>query len=88
MLNLNSFLVDLSNGMNLEDIKRYYKIDNNELKSILVDYNNEINSDNKEEFLFFEEEGNFELLIELGFSNLIGEWKCLKIIFIEWVKKS
>jgi hypothetical protein len=73
MLNLNSFLVDLSNGMNLEDIKRYYKIDNNELKSILVDYNNEINSDNKEEFLFFEEEGNFELLIELGFSNLIGE---------------
>ena len=88
MLNLNSFLVDLSNGMNLEDIKRYYKIDNNELKSILVDYNNEINSDNKEEFLFFEEEGNFELLIELGFSNLIGEWICLKIIFIEWVKKS
>ena len=73
MLNLNSFLVDLSNGMNLEDIKRYYKIDNNVLKSILVDYNNEINSDNKEEFLFFEEEGNFELLIELGFSNLIGE---------------
>ena len=73
MLKLNSFLVDLSNGMNLEDIKRYYKIDNNELKSILVDYNNEINSDNKEEFLFFEEEGNFELLIELGFSNLIGE---------------
>ena len=73
MLNLNNFLVDLSNGMNLEDIKRYYKIDNNELKSILVDYNNEINSDNKEEFLFFEEEGNFELLIELGFSNLIGE---------------
>jgi len=73
MLNLNSFLVDLSNGFSLEDIKRYYKIDNNELKSILVDYNNEINSDNKEEFLFFEEEGNFELLIELGFSNLIGE---------------
>jgi hypothetical protein len=73
MLNLNSFLVDLNNGFSLEDIKRYYKIDNNELKSILVDYNNEINSDNKEEFLFFEEEGNFELLIELGFSNLIGE---------------
>ena len=43
------------------------------LNSFLVDYNNEINSDNKEEFLFFEEEGNFELLIELGFSNLIGE---------------
>ncbi len=72
MLNLNKFVFDLSNGFSLEDIKRYYNIDNNELKSILVEYYNGIDLDNKEEFLFYEEEGNFDLLNELGFSNLIG----------------
>jgi len=72
MLNLNNFVVDLSNGFSLEDIKRYYKIDNNELKNVLVEYNNGIDNDNRDEFLFYEEEGNFDLLNELGFSNLIG----------------
>lgn len=72
MLNLNKFVFDLSNGFSLEDIKRYYNIDNNELKSILVEYYNDIDLDNIEEFLFYEEEGNFDLLNELGFSNLIG----------------
>lgn len=72
MLNLNKFVFDLSNGFSLEDIKRYYNIDNNELKSILVEYYNGIDLDNIEEFLFYEEEGNFDLLNELGFSNLIG----------------
>ena len=39
----------------------------------LVEYSKEIDIDNKEEFLFYEEEGNFNILKEVGFSNLIGE---------------
>ena len=73
MIKLNSFVVDLSNGMSLEEIKRYYKVDNSKLKEILVEYSKEIDIDNKEEFLFYEEEGNFDILKEVGFSNLIGE---------------
>ena len=72
MLKLNSFVVDLSNGMSLEEIKRYYKVDNSKLKEILVEYSKDINIDNEEEFLFYEQEGNFNILKQLGFSNLIG----------------
>ena len=42
------------------------------LTYIFIWYNQEIAIDNKEEFLFYEEEGNFDILKEVGFSNLIG----------------
>ena len=72
MLRLENFVVDLSNGMNLEEIQRNYKVDNNKLKELLVEYSKDINIDNEEEFLFYEQEGNFNILKQLGFSNLIG----------------
>ena len=73
MLNLENFVMDLSNGMNLEEIRTNYNVDNIELKSLLVEYIKQINIDNKEEFMFYEQEGNFNILKEFGFSNLIGE---------------
>ena len=72
MLRLENFAVDLNNGMNLEEIQRNYKVDNNKLKELLVEYSKDINIDNEEEFLFYEQEGNFNILKQLGFSNLIG----------------
>ena len=72
MLRLENFVVDLNNGMNLEEIQRNYKVDNNKLKELLVEYSKDINIDNEEEFLFYEQEGNFNILKQLGFSNLIG----------------
>ena len=72
MLRLENFVVDLSNGMNLEEIQRNYKVDNNKLKELLVEYSKEITIDNEEEFLFYEQEGNFDILKQVGFSNLIG----------------
>ena len=72
MLRLENFVVDLNNGMNLEEIQRNYKVDNNKLKDLLVEYSKEITIDNEEEFLFYEQEGNFNILKQLGFSNLIG----------------
>ena len=72
MLRLENFVVDLNNGMNLEEIQRNYKVDNNKLKDLLVEYSKDINIDNEEEFLFYEQEGNFNILKQLGFSNLIG----------------
>ena len=71
MLRLENFVVDLNNGMNLEEIQRNYKVDNNKLKELLVEYSKDINIDNEEEFLFYEQEGNFNILKQLGFSNLI-----------------
>ena len=72
MLRFENFVVDLNNGMNLEEIQRNYKVDNNKLKDLLVEYSKEITIDNEEEFLFYEQEGNFNILKQLGFSNLIG----------------
>ena len=72
MLRLENFVVDLNNGMNLEEIQRNYKVDNNKLKELLVEYSKDINIDNEEEFLFYEQEGNFNILKQVGFSNLIG----------------
>jgi hypothetical protein len=72
MLNIEKFMYDLSNGLSLEKVVSLYKLNDKELVSILNDYVSSIDVDCKEEFLFYEEEGNFDILNKFGFGFLIG----------------
>jgi hypothetical protein len=73
-LNLNEFQNLMSNGVMLDAIVEKYG--DEELKVVLVEYeeemNNEIDEDLKNEYLFYEEE-DCEVLQRLGFENLIAE---------------
>jgi hypothetical protein len=73
-LNLDEFQSLMSNGVMLDAIAEKYG--DEELKSVLVEYveemNNETDEDFKDEYLFYEEEDE-EVLRRLGFENLIAE---------------
>ena len=72
MLNVNSFMYDLCNGMNLNSIVNFYNLSESEIVSLLNEYVSEMNNNNKEEFMFYESEGNFDILNRFDFGFLIG----------------
>jgi hypothetical protein len=72
MLNVNNFMYDLCNGMNLESIVNFYNLSESEIVGLLNEYVSEMNNDNREEFMFYESEGNFNILNRLDFGFLIG----------------
>ena len=47
MLNVNSFMYDLCNGMNLNSIVNFYNLSESEIVSLLNEYVSEMNNDNK-----------------------------------------
>ena len=72
MLNVNSFMYDLCNGMNLNSIVNFYNLSESEIVSLLNEYVSEMNNNNKEEFMFYESECNFDILNRFDFGFLIG----------------
>tara|TARA_R110000868_G_scaffold543_14_gene3988 strand:- start:1502 stop:1726 length:225 start_codon:yes stop_codon:yes gene_type:complete len=73
MISLDTFNINMSNGMTLEQIISINNLSDTNIISILTEYSNSIfeYGEDLTEFLFYEEE-DINVLRRFGFDNLIG----------------
>jgi hypothetical protein len=73
MISLDTFNINMSNGMTLEQIISFNNLSDTNIICILTEYSNSISEYGEDltEFFFYEEE-DINVLRRFGFDNLIG----------------